>query len=373
MADTRPPRPPRDIRRRRHGAGVRSFAAVALAAGVLVAANALSAKGLYAHWGIRPHYALSERTQRVLADTEGELALCAAFERSHPFRTPARRLLREYAEAARTFAGLHLTIREIDLNHDPVEAAALLRRFPSAANAVVVSYRGHDRVLDEYELAAPEGSGGDEAARFDGERAISASILRLAHPVRRTVCFVSGHGEFDPESDHPVGGASALSRALALGARYFMTKPLNVRALAERLYDTALTAAGETPMTAATERVKINRALDERLSNIFITVGIPAHIKGYHYLREAVKLTVENPDIINSITKRLYPAVAARFGTSPSKVERAIRHAIEVAWNKGKIENVNHIFGIKVYSANDKPTNGEFIALVADKLLIEAA
>ena len=127
MADTRPPRPPRDIRRRRHGAGVRSFAAVALAAGVLVAANVLSAKGLYAHWGIRPHYALSERTQRVLADTDGELALCAAFERSHPFRTPARRLLREYAEAARTFAGLHLTIREIDLNHDPVEAAALLR------------------------------------------------------------------------------------------------------------------------------------------------------------------------------------------------------------------------------------------------------
>ena len=217
MADTRPPRPPRDIRRRRHGAGVRSFAAVALAAGILVAANVLSAKGLYAHWGIRPHYALSERTQRVLADTDGELALCAAFERSHPFRTPARRLLREYAEAARTFAGLHLTIREIDLNHDPVEAAALLRRFPSAANAVVVSYRGHDRVLDEYELAAPEGSGGDEAARFDGERAISAAILRLAHPVRRTVCFVSGHGEFDPESDHPVGGASALSRALALG------------------------------------------------------------------------------------------------------------------------------------------------------------
>ena len=217
MADTRPPRPPRDIRRRRHGAGVRSFAAVALAAGVLVAANALSAKGLYAHWGIRPHYALSERTQRVLADTEGELALCAAFERSHPFRTPARRLLREYAESARTFAGLHLTIREIDLNHDPVEAAALLRRFPSAANAVVVSYRGHDRVLDEYELAAPEGSGGDEAARFDGERAISAAILRLAHPVRRTVCFLSGHGEFDPGSDHPVGGASALSRTLALG------------------------------------------------------------------------------------------------------------------------------------------------------------
>ena len=216
MADPRPPRPPRDIRRRRHGAGARSFAAIALAAGVLVAANALSAKGLYAHWAVRPNYGLSERTQRILADAEGELALCAAFERSHPFRTPAHRLLREYAESARTLPGLHLAVREIDLNHDPGESTELLRRFPSAANSIVVSFGGHDRVLDEYELASP-GDGADGAARFDGERAVSAAILRLAHPVRKTVCFTSGHGEFDPESAHPVGGASALVRILAHG------------------------------------------------------------------------------------------------------------------------------------------------------------
>ena len=217
MADPKPPRPPRDIRRRRRGAGVRSFAAVALAAGVLAAANALSAKGLYAHWSVRPRYGLSDRTRRILADVEGELSLRAAFERSHPFRTPARRLLREYAEAARTFPGLHLDVREIDLNHDPAEAAALLRRFPSAANSVVVSLNGSDRVLDEYELAAPAGPDGAEDARFDGERAVSSAILRLARPVRRAVCFTSGHGEFDPESAHPVGGASALARSLELG------------------------------------------------------------------------------------------------------------------------------------------------------------
>ena len=86
-----------------------------------------------------------------------------------------------------------------------------------------------------------------------------------------------------------------------------------------------------------------------------------------------IKMAVVNPEIINSITKRLYPEVAERFGTSASKVERAIRHAIEVAWNKGKIENINQIFGVKVYSGNEKPTNGEFIALVADKMLIECA
>ncbi len=113
------------------------------------------------------------------------------------------------------------------------------------------------------------------------------------------------------------------------------------------------------------------KQLEEKISNIFITVGIPAHIKGYQFLREAIKLAVKQPEIINSITKELYPRVADQFSTSPSKVERAIRHAIEVAWNRGKIENINAVFGIKVYSNNEKPTNGEFIALVADKMLIE--
>ena len=122
------------------------------------------------------------------------------------------------------------------------------------------------------------------------------------------------------------------------------------------------------------ENLKLkNRALEEKISNIFITVGIPAHIKGYQFLREAIKMAIDCPDIINSITKKLYPSIAEKFQTSSSKVERAIRHAIEVAWNRGKIENINSIFGLKVYNSNEKPTNGEFIALVADKMLIEGA
>jgi len=111
--------------------------------------------------------------------------------------------------------------------------------------------------------------------------------------------------------------------------------------------------------------------LQKRISDIFITVGIPAHIKGYQFLREAIKLTIEQPGIINCITKQLYPCVAKRFGTTPSKVERAIRHAIEVGWSRGKIENINNLFGVKVYGQHDRPTNGEFIALVADKMLID--
>lgn len=119
-------------------------------------------------------------------------------------------------------------------------------------------------------------------------------------------------------------------------------------------------------------RVYQNKNIDERLSNIFIRAGIPPHIKGYQFLREAVKLSVSYPDMINCITKKLYPTVAATFNTSPSKVERAIRHAIEVAWNRGKIENINSIFGIKIYNKGEKPTNGELIALVADKIMIES-
>lgn len=112
-------------------------------------------------------------------------------------------------------------------------------------------------------------------------------------------------------------------------------------------------------------------ALYKRISEIFMTVGIPAHIKGYQFLREAIRLTIEQPGIINCITKQLYPAVANYFKTTPSKVERAIRHAIEVGWARGKIENINQIFGVKVYGQNDRPTNGEFIALVADKLMLD--
>jgi two-component system response regulator (stage 0 sporulation protein A) len=114
-----------------------------------------------------------------------------------------------------------------------------------------------------------------------------------------------------------------------------------------------------------------DKMLDERLANIFITAGIPLHVKGYRFLREAVKLAIRNPNVINNITKQLYPAVAAMFDTSPSKVERAIRHAIEVAWARGKIENINSVYGIKIFGKGDKPTNGELIALISDKLIIE--
>ena len=143
---------------------------------------------------------------------------------------------------------------------------------------------------------------------------------------------------------------------------------VNSPVLAEKLQNLQ---SAKTTFTTTGKPSNLGKTLDEKISNIFITVGIPAHIKGYQYLRDGIKLVVENSQKINSITKCLYPEIAKRFGTTSSKVERAIRHAIEVAWNRGKIENINNLFGTKIYTANEKPTNGEFIALIADKMLLD--
>ena len=161
-----------------------------------------------------------------------------------------------------------------------------------------------------------------------------------------------------------------INKAISLGAKYYCIKPFDVNTLKERIDDIVNTKNSTNKMFFNS---KSKSQIEEKITNIFITVGIPAHIKGYQFLREAIKLAIDNPEIINSITKKLYPTIAEKYDTSASKVERAIRHAIEVAWNRGKIENINNLFGIKVYSSNEKPTNGEFIALVADKMLIENA
>ena len=151
-----------------------------------------------------------------------------------------------------------------------------------------------------------------------------------------------------------------VTKALQMGASYFMIKPINAENLESRINEILSNNLSQE-----------NRQLDEKISNFFISIGIPAHIKGYQFLREAVKLAVEEPEIISSITKKLYPTIAERFETSSSKVERGMRHAIEVAWNRGKIENINNIFGLKIYNRNEKPTNGELIALIADKMLMD--
>lgn len=156
------------------------------------------------------------------------------------------------------------------------------------------------------------------------------------------------------------------SAAANLGVRYLMLKPCDLSALVERM---------EEVRTVGTKQpVPIRNAgggIEAMVTNIIHEIGVPAHIKGYQYLREAIIIAVEDMDVINAITKVLYPQVAKAFGTTPSRVERAIRHAIEVAWDRGDLDTLQRFFGYTVSNTKGKPTNSEFIALIADKLQLQ--
>lgn len=160
-----------------------------------------------------------------------------------------------------------------------------------------------------------------------------------------------------------------INRAISLGAKYYLMKPISADVVADRV---AEISGDDSPDVRESLERRRASSLDERISGIFISIGIPPHIKGYGYLREGIKMAVADPHVINNVTKGLYPVIGEKFNTTASKVERAIRHAIEVAWNRGRIEAVNAIFGARVYIGTEKPTNSEFIALVADKLILES-
>lgn len=160
-----------------------------------------------------------------------------------------------------------------------------------------------------------------------------------------------------------------IESAMNAGASYYLVKPFNMQAAMERIAELLSNQKVEEKEQPIQRRRPLS--LEEKISEIFISIGIPPHIKGYGYLREGIKMTIENPYIINSVTKTLYPSIAKKFETTASKVERAIRHAIEVAWNRGRIDAINAIFGARIYLGAEKPTNSEFIALVADKLILE--
>ncbi len=158
-----------------------------------------------------------------------------------------------------------------------------------------------------------------------------------------------------------------IMRAIQLGASYYMVKPFDMNLLHSRIVEIA-GAQAPAALTGEAEGVQRGESVEEQITNLFLTLGIPAHIKGYQYLREAVRMVVDNHDVINRITKELYPGIARKYDTSASKVERAMRHAIEVAWTRGRLDTVNQMYGYKVFQKDDKPTNGEFISCVAEKI-----
>ena len=157
------------------------------------------------------------------------------------------------------------------------------------------------------------------------------------------------------------------SAAASLGARYLMLKPCDMAALVERLEEIRGAAAQKGSIRPSTSQGNI----ETLVTSIIHEIGVPAHIKGYQYLREAIIIATQDMDVINAITKVLYPQVAKTFQTTPSRVERAIRHAIEVAWDRGDLDTLQRFFGYTVSNTKGKPTNSEFIALIADKLQLQ--
>ena len=155
--------------------------------------------------------------------------------------------------------------------------------------------------------------------------------------------------------------------AANLGVRYLMLKPCDMAALVERMEEIRGGESLRYPVQRRNDKVSI----ETLVTNIIHEIGVPAHIKGYQYLREAIIIAVNDMDVINAITKVLYPEVAKAFGTTPSRVERAIRHAIEVAWDRGDLDTLQRFFGYTVSNTKGKPTNSEFIALIADKLQLQ--
>lgn len=162
------------------------------------------------------------------------------------------------------------------------------------------------------------------------------------------------------------GHETITQRSVELGADYYLLKPFELEVLANRIRQLSIAPASQATPTTAT-----GRGLEFDVTNIIHEIGIPAHIKGYLYLREAILMVVERVDLLGAVTKELYPTIAARYKTTASRVERAIRHAIEVAWSRGNYDAITKLFVNTTSSERGKPTNSEFIAMVADRLRMQ--
>lgn len=153
------------------------------------------------------------------------------------------------------------------------------------------------------------------------------------------------------------------------GASYFAISPFNALDLSERILQLC-SISGIVPKNSVRAQTPTSEepSLEIQVTEVLHQIGVPAHIKGYHYLRDSIIMAIETPDIINAVTKQLYPSVAKRYETTASRVERAIRHAIEVAWDRGDVDILNAYFGYTIHNTRGKPTNSEFIAMISDRL-----
>lgn len=155
---------------------------------------------------------------------------------------------------------------------------------------------------------------------------------------------------------------------LDAGASYYFLKPIDFNTMAQRIIKLSDWKNDRAPLVVNKNHVATDIQLEIHITEIIHQIGVPAHIKGYHYLREGIMMTIKDPTMINSVTKILYPTIAKKYNTTSSRVERAIRHAIEVAWDRGDIDILNSYFGYTIQNNRGKPTNSEFIAMISDKI-----
>ena len=191
--------------------------------------------------------------------------------------------------------------------------------------------------------------------RLDGIGVIHAVQKR---PGSRKPKFIVMSGYSSPTLEREV---------MMAGASYFVICPFNAANLAESIHQLCDGSSGSSGTISLFQQP----SLEIQVTEILHQIGVPAHIKGYHYLRDSIIMSIEQPDIINAVTKQLYPSVAKRYETTSSRVERAIRHAIEVAWDRGDVDVLNSYFGYTIHNTRGKPTNSEFIAMISDKLRLQ--
>lgn len=232
-----------------------------------------------------------------------------------------------------------------------------------------------DALARQEDVALADGAAnGAEALKLLCQRSYDVMVTDIVMPVMDGYTLMQEMRRLMPSPAPKVIVATALARddfvmrAVELGAKFYLVKPFQPEILLGHI---RRLVRGEEVVPLVHAAAAREVSLDERLGSLFLTLGIPAHIKGYQYLRAGVKMAVENPAVVNRITKELYPGIAARFDTTASKVERAIRHAIEVAWNRGRVDTLNRVLGCRVCTPEEKPTNGEFIAMLADKLRLD--
>ncbi len=220
---------------------------------------------------------------------------------------------------------------------------------------------------------------GEEMCQIIKDRQPDVVLLDLIMPKMDGLTVMEQVNQSQPVSKRPyfivvtaVGQERITEDAFNKGANYYVMKPFNNEMLLDRIKSVRKMFRGCEKKEDSRGGGKVQTgSLENRVTNMLHEIGIPAHIKGYHYLRDAIIMAVNDMDVLNAITKILYPTVAKKYQTTSSRVERAIRHAIEVAWSRGKLDTLDELFGYTVSTGKGKPTNSEFIALIADTIQLE--